>query len=298
MNILITGGTGFIGSHLIKRLQKDNHNITVLTRNINNALKKLGSSVSYIDELTIAVIENSDAVINLAGEPIAEKRWTPGQKQKICQSRWRITSQLTTYINSAKNPPRVLISGSAVGIYGRQNSEAIDEEYIEFSSEFTNEVCAEWEYLALKSHTSATRVAILRTGVVLDKKAGALAKMLVPFKLGLGGKLASGEQMMSWIHIADAVNAIMHILDTDSLNGPINLTAERPVSNKKFTEVLASTLCRPCLLTTPKLVLTLLFGEMADILIYGQNVSPIKLKDSGFTFSYPTIEQAFNDLLK
>lgn len=298
MNYLITGGTGLIGSKLIAELQKDNsNNIRVYTRDSEKAASIM-SGVDFTTTLTPKVIEESDIVINLAGEPIADKRWTLNQKDRICQSRWVITEQLVNLINNATNPPSVFISGSAIGVYGRQGSTPIDEEFKAYHSEFSNTVCERWEAIAETVNTEHTRLALLRTGIVLDKSAGALAKMIPPFKLGLGGKISSGEQMMSWIHVDDMVNAIMHTINHEQLVGAINMTAPTPVTNDEFSKVLAKTLSRPSVLTTPTFMLRLLFGEMADLLIYGQAVIPAKLLSSGFTFKYNQLDSALNNLLK
>lgn len=297
MNYLITGGTGLIGKALIAELSQNNVEITVLTRNPKQAKKSLGNHLHFIDELTSSDIENKDVVINLAGEPIADKRWTNAQKNKICQSRWHITQQLAELINKAEAPPSLFISGSAIGIYGRQGNKAINEDYTDFNQEFTHDICKKWEAIALEASSEKTRVAILRTGIVLATNSGALAKMLPPFKLGLGGPISQGEQIMSWIHYQDMVAAILHIEKSKELNGPINLTAPFAVSNHHFSQALSSQLKRPCFFTTPTLLLKLLFGEMADLLLYGQNVVPTKLLDSGYSFKYPTIEAALTDLV-
>jgi uncharacterized protein (TIGR01777 family) len=298
MNILITGGTGLIGQQLIINLGLTNANITVLTRDIKKAAKQLPSNIRLIKKLSLCDIENQDTVINLAGEPIADRRWSFIQKQRICHSRWNITEQLTALINEAKNPPSLLISGSAIGIYGRQTDTQINENFTQFHQEFTSQVCATWEDLALRAQSPRTRVAILRTGIVLAKNGGALSKMLLPFKLGLGGKIGTGQQIMSWIHIEDMVNAILHIKDTSSIEGTINLTSGNAVSNKVFTATLSKTLNRPHFFNTPAFVLKFIFGEMAELLLFGQNVIPSKLINSGFTYKYPTIDSALNNLLK
>jgi uncharacterized protein (TIGR01777 family) len=298
MNYLITGGTGLIGKSFIERLPKENSKITVLTRHKVNAEKLLGSAINYVDELSITDVENSDVILNLAGEAIADKRWSDTQKDKICQSRWRITQHLVDLINQAKNPPSVFISGSAIGIYGRQNKLPINESFENFHHEFTHHVCSEWENIALAAVTNQTRVAILRTGIVLAKNSGALGKMTLPFKLGLGGKIGDGEQMMSWIHIEDMIAAISHIEKNKTLHGAINLTAPNPVSNNKFTHTLAAVLNRPCILSTPAWLLKILLGEMSDLLLFGQNVVPDKLTNSGFSFKYSKVEEALTHLIK
>lgn len=298
MNYLITGGTGLIGQALITELRHENAHITVLTRNIDKAKTILPSSVHFIDELSLCVIENSDIVINLAGEPIANKRWSATQKQTICESRWSITHALVSFIKQTKTPPRLLISGSAIGIYGRQHDQKITEDFTDFHDEFTHRVCSKWEKIALNAKTANTRVALLRTGIVLAKNNGALQKMLLPFKLGLGGKISQGKQMMSWIHSQDMVNAILHIIAHKDLSGPINMTATHAVTNEQFTCALAAALHRPCFFTTPAPLLTLMLGEMADLLLYGQNIYPQKLQESGFNFQYHHIDSALADLVR
>lgn len=298
MNILITGGTGLIGRHLINAFRLINANITVLTRDSSKASKTLGDDIKFIEGLSLAVVENQDKIINLAGEPIADKRWSNTQKEKICQSRWQITQQLVDLIQQANNPPSLFISGSAIGIYGRQENAPRNEAFLQYNQEFTHEVCAKWEDIALNASSEKTRVAILRTGVVLAKRGGALQKMILPFKLGLGASIGDGKQVMSWIHIDDMVTAILYIQNTESLQGVINLTAPEPVSNRQFSQALAASLNRPCLFSTPAWLLKMLLGEMSDILLFGQNVVPTKLIDSGFVFKYQTIDSAFANLVK
>jgi uncharacterized protein (TIGR01777 family) len=297
MNYLISGGTGLIGHNLITALANEGNRITVLTRNKYKAKKLLGSNIKLIEHLSIDDIENQNTIINLAGEPIADRRWTDSQKKKICQSRWDITKKLAELINLAKNPPSLFISGSAIGIYGRQADTPIDESFTQFHQEFTHEVCSRWEALALEAKSDVTRVVILRTGIVLDPESGALAKMLLPFKLGLGGKICNGQQIMSWIHIDDMISAILHIKDTPTIKGAINITANNPVTNADFSQNLAKVLQRPFFFTTPAVLLKIVFGEMADLLLFGQNVVPRKLINSGFNFKYPTIDNALKNLL-
>jgi uncharacterized protein (TIGR01777 family) len=265
---------------------------------MSKASTKLSKSIKLINMLSIENIENQDIVINLAGEPIADKRWSNTQKEIICNSRWTVTEQISTFIQQAKNPPSLFISGSAIGIYGRQNVESIDESFQGFHPEFTHRVCKTWEHKALSAKSTKTRVAILRTGIVLDSKAGALSKMLTPFKLGVGGKISHGDQVMSWIHIEDVIAAILHIKNTPTLEGAINITAQTPVTNKHFTAALAKVLNRPNFMTTPAFMLKVIFGEMADLLLFGQHVIPDKLQKSGFKFKYPTIEAALKNLFQ
>ncbi|WP_404390049.1 TIGR01777 family oxidoreductase [Pseudoalteromonas phenolica] len=297
MKILITGATGLIGSALCKLLA-DKHELIALTRNISKAKNTLPNSIIALDNLKEVNFDDLDAVINLAGEPIADKRWSAQQKQKIFQSRLSITEQIITKINTSDTPPKVFISGSAIGFYGRQAAEkVITESYSSTYPEFSHQLCKQWEELALQAQSPDVRVCLLRTGIVLSKQGGALDKMLPPFKLGLGGKMASGKQMMSWIHIDDMVNAIVFLLEDEKAHGAFNLTAPEPVSNNNFTQILAKTLKRPALFPMPEFVLKLMFGEMSDLLIYGQNVVPEKLEQQGFKFKFKTLDSALNEVL-
>lgn len=297
MKILITGATGLIGSALCKLLA-DKHELIALTRNINKAKNTLPNSIIALDNLKDVNFDDLDAVINLAGEPIADKRWSAQQKQKIFQSRLAITEQIVNNINVSDTPPKVFISGSAIGFYGRQPAEnVITESYSSTYPEFSHQLCKQWEELALQAHSPDVRVCLLRTGIVLSKQGGALDKMLPPFKLGVGGRMASGKQMMSWIHIDDMVNAIVFLLKDEKAHGAFNLTAPEPVSNTNFTQTLAKTLNRPALFPMPEFVLKLLFGEMSDLLIYGQNVIPEKLEQQGFKFKFKTLDTALNEIL-
>lgn len=299
MNVLITGGTGFIGQALIKELvirYKEIY-IVIVSRNPASFAHLIQNNITIEKNIDADLIAKQDIVINLAGEPIAEKRWSSKQKNLICQSRWGITKKISGLIMASKAPPCVYISGSAIGFYGRQEKLEIDESYPYAFQEFSHEICYKWESLAFQASSKQTRVCVLRTGIVLDSEYGALAKMLLPFKLGLGGYLASGKQVMSWIHITDMVNAIIHLIETPSVEGAINMTAPNAVDNYKFSKTLAQVLSRPYFFKTPAFVLKILFGEMAELLIYGQNVKPTKLTQSGYIFKYPQIKEALSNLL-
>lgn len=296
MKILITGGTGLIGSMLCAQLNA--HSLFVLTRNTDNKLFSGSNHITPISYIEDVDFNDIDAVINLAGEPIAEKRWNEQQKQLIVQSRLGITQSLVSKINNCVNPPSVFISGSAIGYYGRQSPNLlIDESFEEAFIEFSHELCSMWENEALKTNQN-TRVCILRTGIVLSKDGGALKKLLPSFKLGIGSVVADGRQLMSWIHIQDMVKGIIFLLENSTSNGIFNMTAPNAVNNHEFSKTLAAQLQRPCLLSMPAWVMKLLFGEMADLLIYGQGVYPKRLLGAGFNFDYPTLDKALNDLLR
>jgi uncharacterized protein len=297
MRILLTGGTGLIGSELVK-YWLEQHQLVVLSRTPEKVMACFGPNVTAIARLSDVDFNTLDAVINLAGEPIVAKRWTDAQKQRLCDSRWQLTKQLVSAITSATTPPKVLISGSAIGIYGRQQSQLITEDFNHFHVEFSHQLCQRWETLAQEAESPSTRVCILRTGIVLSAKGGALQKMLLPFKLGLGGKIGNGEQYMSWIHIGDMVRLIDFLLRHPTLTGVFNATAPNPVTNAEFSQLLAKTLRRPALLPMPAFVLQLMLGEMADLLLTGQRVIPANLSKAGFEFDYPELGITLQTLLR
>lgn len=293
MNILITGGSGFIGSHLIKQL-KSSHSITVITRDPVKTYHKLGHDITAFTDLAQIDFNEIDAVINLAGAPIADKRWSRARKQVLEASRWEITEQLVTKINQAKTPPSVFISGSAIGFYGRVPGENIDESHPTCHPEYSHYLCKEWENRANKVNTENTRLCIVRTGVVLGRKGGMLKKLMLPYKLGLGGPIGTGEQILSWIHINDMVALLQTMLTDERYQGIVNATAPVPVSNQEFGDTLAKELKRPNLFRMPVKMAKAIFGEMSDILLYGQHVIPKKAIELGFQFDYSTIQDALN----
>ncbi|AQS38701.1 TIGR01777 family protein [Shewanella psychrophila] len=303
MKILITGATGFIGHQLVRVLSHENK-LTILTRSPASAHHQLGAEHQYLGNLaSLSDFNEFDAVINLAGEPIANKRWSEKQKQLICQSRWDITSRIAELITASDNPPQVLVSASAIGIYGQQGAQVIDESYVLTSlderttNDFPLRVCSHWEELAQSAQSDSTRVCIIRTGLVLGLSGGALAKMLLPFKLGLGGPIGTGQQGMSWIHQDDQINLIMFLLDQEKCQGIFNATAPTPVSNYKFSKLLGQALSRPALMPLPAIMLQLLLGEMSELLTQGQYVLPTRAEEAGFKFKYPELKQAFASLI-
>lgn len=297
MNILLTGATGFIGSALVNHWRTQHH-LIVLTRSVAKAQQLFGSEIKAVSDIQHVDFNQLDAVVNLAGEPIVGKRWSEAQKQRLCDSRWQLTDALVQAINQATTPPKVFISGSAVGVYGRQQQQLITEQFNHYHQEFSQHLCQHWETLALQANPEHTRVCLLRTGIVLAKHGGALQKMLLPFKLGLGGKIGSGEQFMSWIHLNDMVRLIDFLLLHPTLSGTFNATAPEPVSNKVFSATLAKVLHRPALLPMPAFILRLLMGEMADLLLTGQRVLPANLTQAGFTFNFPQLEPALQSIVK
>lgn len=296
MKILITGATGLIGTQLCAQLVKT-HSLTVLTRDSDKAKQKLGGQIDFINALCDIDFNTLDCVINLAGEPIVNKRWSDKQKEIIRNSRIELTQEIAAAIKSSSNPPHTFISGSAIGYYGRQETQHIDEQFTKVHQEFSHTLCNDWENAARNAETDATRVCLIRTGIVLSTNGGALQKMLPPFKLGLGGPVASGEQGMSWIHINDMVSLIEFVMNNQHLTGAINATAPTPQSNRAFSKTLAKVLHRPAIFPMPAWVLNLAMGEMADLLIFGQYVIPSKLLDAGFEFQYPDLHPALELLL-
>lgn len=295
MNILITGASGFIGRQLVERLAP-HHQLTLLTRSVQQTLRILGNQHHYLESLdALSDLNHIDAIVNLAGEPIVAKRWSKNQKQRICDSRWDITARLTQLIQQSSNPPKIMVSGSAVGYYGRHDDKLLDESsgaHVEFS----HDICRKWEQEALNANTEQTRVCIIRIGIVLGK-GGALEKMLPPFKLGLGGPIGHGRQGMSWIHVQDLISLIDFLLSQEHCKGVFNATAPNPVSNAVFTKALGKALNRPALITTPPLALRLAMGEMSELLTEGQFVYPKRALEAGFQFQFSDLDNALTDVL-
>ncbi len=294
MNYLITGGTGFIGSELVKKLVQKGDTVTVLSRKKNQK----NPSVRFINNFSeIDQNEEIDCVINLAGEPIAAKKWSRKQKEILLNSRLDVTKKIIELIAKLNHKPSLLISASAIGFYGSSEDEVLDEKSPQ-KVEFTNQLCSAWEAQALEAQGLGVRTCIIRLGVVLGKNGGALAKMLPAFKFGLGGKIASGKQFMSWVHREDVLSAIEFLINNDKLSGVFNVTAPNPVTNAEFTQTLAKTLRRPAFFDMPHFVVKMLFGEMGEVLLAsGQRVVPKNLLDAGFNFRFEKLEKALSDFL-
>lgn len=295
--VLITGGTGFIGRNLVPELEKAGYKVLIKSRTPEKFKEDFFfRNVDFswdLDETPAA-----DIVINLCGENLANKRWTVKQKRQIYTSRIEETIKLVDWMDKQEQKPHTLISGSAIGFYGSRGDEKLDEQSVHGDlKEFQVKLCNNWELSAKRAAAMGIRTSIIRTGVVLGDE-GALPKMLAPFKLGLGGKLGSGKQWFSWIHIQDQVNAIMHILKNSNLFGIYNLTAPNPVTNSELTKSLASKLNKKANLTVPALALKLRLGEFSHLLLTGQKVMPEALQQSGFEFEYPTLELALDSLIE
>jgi uncharacterized protein (TIGR01777 family) len=295
MRFLITGGTGFIGSALCEYLLKGDHSILIQTRHPES----VSGSVESIERLEdLRSSEVFDVVINLTGEPIANKRWSEGQKQKIINSRLETTEGLVEFFRRAVQKPELLISGSAIGYYGvTPSGKNIDEKGLGDSS-FSSQLCQRWEGSALQADSLGIRTCLLRTGIVLGQGGGALAKMILPFKLGLGGEIGSGNQWMSWIHLDDLIGIIDYCVHHQGISGPINGTAPNPVTNTEFTAALGRAVKRPTILPMPGFVVKLLMGQMGEeLLLAGKKVIPLKAQQAGFQFKYEYLEDALSDIL-
>ncbi|POP47929.1 TIGR01777 family protein [Superficieibacter electus] len=296
MNILITGGTGLIGRHLIPRLLELQHTVILVTRNPQKARQEFHDRVTYWKGLADKTHLNEiDAVINLAGEPIADKRWTEAQKQRLCSSRWNITQQLVDLINASETPPTVMISGSAIGYYGDLGEVVVNEEEPPHN-EFTHKLCARWEQIACGAQSDNTRICLLRTGAVLAHGGGMLAKLTPIFRLGVGGPIGDGRQYLAWIHIDDMVNAILWLLDND-LRGPFNMVSPYPVRNEQFAHALGHALHRPAFMRAPATVVRLMMGESSVLVLGGQRALPKRLEAAGFAFRWHDLEEALQDLV-
>ena len=300
--ILVTGGSGFIGRNLCERLantvgEHSVYQLIVLTRNPAKAAKVLPQSVQTISNLS-QLNQPIDILINLAGEPIADRRWSDKRKATIRQSRIQTTQKLYEYLKQVDKSPSIVISGSAIGYYGGgiANHQPVTEEGA-IEPNFSSQLCADWESAAQQFEQLGARVCFLRTGIVLGEQ-GALSKLLPAFKLGLGGPIASGQQWMPWVHIEDMVEIIIYAMQND-ITGPINCTAPQPVTNREFAKTLGKVLKRPAIAPMPAAIVKLLFGQMGDeLMIQGQSVISQKLQQQGFQFNYSDLRSALEQLLK
>jgi uncharacterized protein (TIGR01777 family) len=297
MNILITGGTGLIGRALCKALLAEGHHITVLSRRPEKVAVLCGATVAAMTTLDAWLpSQKFDAIINLAGEPIADKYWSDRQKKRLLDSRVTLTEKLVQCIAKAEHKPAVFLGGSAVGYYGDQGDTELDE-IASWGEDFSAHLCFEWEKAALLAQPLGVRVCLLRTGLVLSRDGGLLQRLLLPFKLGLGARLGNGKQWMSWVHIDDYVAMVLKLLQDPTLSDTFNMTAPNPVTNATFTRQLARALHRPAILIAPKLCLKWMLGERSALLLEGQRVLPNRFQKTDFKFRYPTLDSALAHLL-
>lgn len=297
MKILITGATGFIGTQLIQFLKRNLHDLIILSRNPEQVSDSSILAIKSLNELEDK--KSIDVIVNLAGAPI-DKRWTQSYKNTLVDSRVHITKDIVDWIALQETKPKLLISASAIGYYGAQGTEPLDEES-DAHDEFTHQLCQQWETTALKAQELGVRTCITRFGVVLGKNGGALKKMLPTFRVGLGGVLGDGKQIFSWVHIDDVCRAIIFLIEHTELSGVFNVAAPDPdvTTNKKLTLKIGRVLQRPSFFVIPGALIKLIYGEMGDrLLLHGQNVIPRRLKKAGFKFSYPLLSPALESIIK
>ncbi|MFM8454617.1 MAG: TIGR01777 family oxidoreductase [Gammaproteobacteria bacterium] len=296
--ILITGGTGFVGTHLCNRLIKEGYTLYILTRSQKLNSTENGSRKFYFNALNEIQNIDVDIVINLAGETIAQ-RWTENAKNRIYNSRIATTRDLVEFMASKQKLPTLFISGSAVGYYGMDDDKTFTEDSAleTINSKFAQLLCKAWEDEASNAAQLGVRTVLLRIGPVLEKDGGMLAKLLPSFRLGLGSQIGNGQQWLSWIDRDDLIELIIFTIHQENINGPVNATSPNPINNKEFSLALAQALHRQCFLKTPEFILKLVFGEMAEeIMIKGQKVLPQKALSHGFLFSYPTIQSSLSKI--
>ncbi len=302
MNVLVAGATGMIGKDLIPGLQRNGHEITVLTRNVLKAKLLLGDNIKFVEwknsvcsEL-IKAVENNDAIINLVGENLNAKTWTSSQKKIIISSRVEAAKNLAKAVNEAKTAPKVFVQASATGWYGTDCYDVVDETAPKGEG-FLADVIEKWENSDNEVENSGVRYIVIRSGVVLQHNEGALSAMVIPFKLGAGGHLGSGKQFISWIHYKDEINAIVYLLENENLSGTFNLTSPNPVRMKDFAKALGKSHNKPSWFHIPAPLLRLFMGEKAnEMILASTNAIPKRLLESGFEFKYTDIQVAFDEL--
>ena len=301
MKVIVSGGSGLIGRSLVAGLAADGHRATVLSR-APDRLRDLPASVTAAawDAKSAAaltpLVAGADAVVHLAGEGIADGRWSAERKRRIRDSRVDSSAAVAAAIAAAEPRPSVLLQASAVGFYGPRGAEELTEQSAS-GDDFLAEICRQWEEASAAVEDLGVRRALLRTGVVLAREGGALPKMLLPFRLFAGGPVGSGRQYMPWIHLADEVGAIRFLLDSETASGPFNLTAPEPLTNKQFGRILGRVLRRPSFMPAPAFALELALGEMSKLLLEGQRALPHRLEEAGYRFRFPDLEAALRDLV-
>ncbi|MBP1989293.1 TIGR01777 family oxidoreductase [Paenibacillus eucommiae] len=294
MKIMITGGSGFVGGHLIPFLQSNGHHVILVSR---SASTDSGLDVTKVTWNQLreesAALEGIDAIVNLAGESI-NQRWTPAAKKRILESRLQAAGQISDFINRLKVKPKVVVNASGMSIYGDSETEAFDERSPHRVVDFLSGIVEKWEQAA--DQIKGTRIVKIRIGVVLGNDGGAFPKMALPYKLGIGGRVGSGKQWISWVHIEDMVRLIAYCIEHETINGPVNATAPSPVTNDQFGRAIARSLRRPHWFPVPSFMMKLVFGELSTLLLDGQKVIPRALLEHGFTFKFPGVDQALQDL--
>lgn len=297
MNVLVSGSTGLVGTAVVASLTAEGHSVTRLVRSPGSPGTASIAWDPVAKQLPAPALEGLDAVVHLAGENIAKGRWNAAKKGKIRDSRVQGTRVLCEALAQLVEPPKVLVSASAIGYYGSRGDRVMREESRP-GTDFLAEVCQAWEAATQPAEARGIRVVHLRIGVVMAREGGALHKMLTPFKLGAGGIIGSGQQYVSWVALDDVSGIIQHVLDTETLSGPVNAVAPNPVTNHEFTKTLGRVLKRPTPFPMPKPVVQAMFGEMGDaLLLSSTRVEPVRLVDSGYTFRHPDLEAALQHIL-
>ncbi|MCX5722485.1 MAG: TIGR01777 family oxidoreductase [Nitrospirae bacterium] len=302
MHIIVTGGTGFIGRPLCASLSQEGHRVTLLTRRKEEAQRSCGSTVTAVEwngkEAGVweHCLEGADAVINLAGAPIADARWSDARKRLLTESRVLTTRLLVEALSRRSSKPRILISASGIGYYGASDDRLLDEGAARGQG-FLADLCLAWEAEALRAAEFGVRVVTLRTGMVLERDGGALPKMLLPFRLFVGGPIMPGTQWVSWIHRRDHIGLIQWLLAMPSVSGPVNAVAPEAVTMNRFCKVLGQVLHRPSWLPLPGFALHMAMGELGTLMTTGQRVNPAKALSGGYVFRYPTLEPALRAIL-
>jgi uncharacterized protein (TIGR01777 family) len=297
VDVAISGASGLIGSALTESLRADGHRVLRLTRGGVTGDDTIGWD-PQAGRIDAPALEGIDAIVHLAGEGIGEHRWSDEQKRKIRESRVRGTAVLAGAVASRERKPSVFVSGSAIGYYGNAGNKVLTEESPP-GNDFLAEACVAWEAETKPASEAGVRTVLTRTGIVLDKHGGALAKMLLPFRMGIGGRQGSGRQWMSWVALADEVAAIRHAIDHEAVRGPINIAAPNPVTNADFAHALGEALNRPTVLPTPLLPLKVRLGSelVESLLLTSQRISPAKLEATGYEFQYPELHAALTAIL-
>ncbi len=305
MRIVVTGGTGFIGRSLCRRLREEGHEVTVLARDPHSAGSRLDPRITVIGwegsgrlpEAALGALGESDAIVNLTGAPVAAKRWTAKVKHRLQASREGATSALVEALTTLRRRPAHLLNASAIGYYGPRQDELLTEDSLPGAG-FLAGLCRAWEDAARAAEALGMCVTLLRIGVVLGRGGGALSNMLPPFRVGLGGPMGKGSQWMSWIHLDDLVGLVLLLL-TQPVAGPVNATAPHPVTNREFARILGQVLHRPAFMPAPAFALRLLLGEMAqELLLTGQRVLPRRAQALGFRFHFPELGEALHAALR
>jgi hypothetical protein len=298
MHILLTGGTGLIGRALCRHWLAAGHSLTVWSRRPEKVSQLCGASVRGIARLEEYGDEPLDAVINLAGAPIADRPWTHKRKALLWASRIALTEQLLAWLEARTQRPQLLISGSAVGWYGDGGERELHESDAPVCEDFAAQLCGAWEETAQRAEALGIRVVLLRTGLVLAPDGGFLKRLLLPFRLGLGGPIGNGRQWMPWIHLQDEIGLIDFLLRREGASGPYNACAPQPVRNRDFALALGRALHRPAILPVPALALKLGLGELSELLLGGQKTLPQRAQQDGYAFRFTDIDSALADILK